>query len=90
MGTRKRLTREAVTAGFVLPFALRETLPCTLCEVPIPVAALRNGHGLMAWCGTVVVTCEYHGVHARLCPQCARKLNSELGECNERVPFVAR
>jgi len=69
MGTRKRLTREAVRLGLLRPFDLRATVPCRNCGVRIPVKALRNGHGLMEWCGTMRMPDSLGGGYS--CPACA-------------------
>lgn len=73
MGTRKRLTRELVRQWLALPFVLREIVPCSLCEVPIPLAALRDGHGLAEWCGVAERRCAEHG-NLVLCPDCVDEL----------------
>lgn len=43
---------------------------CYGCSILIPPVVLRDGHGLMEWCGTVRAGCDVHGF-VWLCPMCA-------------------
>jgi len=70
MGRRKRLLKEMVRSGELPSFAERNTIPCRICGVGVPLAALRDGHGLVESCGVVAISCDVHG-RVILCPKCA-------------------